>query len=228
MTWPDIFLLCFGVGSFWSFVSLLLGGMHLGHGTGAGTHGHSGGLHTGSHIGGHHALGGRTGGHSSANHSPSWLGSMVNPSCAAVFLAWFGGIGYILPRHSTLGLALDLVIAVSLGLVGASILAAFLRFLQSREKPLDPADYEMVGVLGRVASRIRPGGVGEVIYVQDGVRKPVPARSDDGIAIDREAEVIVTRYEKGIAYVRTWEAMTQGERLSAGGQSSPKEKENVE
>jgi hypothetical protein len=67
----------------------------------------------------------------------------------------------------------------------------------------------MVGVLGHVSNPIRPDGVGEVIYVRDGARKPVPARTEDGQEIKRGEEVIVTRYEKGIAYVRTWDAMTQ-------------------
>jgi hypothetical protein len=48
-----------------------------------------------------------------------------------------------------------------------------------------------------------------VIYVRDGARRPLCARSEDGQEIRRDEEVIVTRFEKGIAYVRTWEAMTQ-------------------
>ena len=233
MNWPDIFLLCFGVGALWSFVALLLGGIHLGHGGGA--HGHGGGHHVAGHHGaGHHgvghphAAGPSHGPGSSADQVASWIGMMLNPSCVAVFLAWFGGIGYLLTRHSDFGLYVDLGIAALLGLVGAWLLAAFLRFLQSREQPMNPADYEMVGVLGRVSCGIRPDGVGEVIYVRDGARRPVPARSEDGAVIRRDEEVVVTRYEKGIAYVRTWEAMTQSERRLARPESSPKETENVE
>ncbi|HEY1950177.1 MAG TPA: NfeD family protein [Bryobacteraceae bacterium] len=133
----------------------------------------------------------------------------LNPSCAAVFLAWFGGVGYLLTRHSGLSFWFDLSIALAIGLAGAWILVFFLHFLSSREQPLDPADYEMVGVLGRVSSPIRPGGIGEVIYQRDGARKPLCAKSEEDISIARGEEVIVTRYEKGIAYVRTWEAMTQ-------------------
>ncbi len=148
---------------------------------------------------------------------------MLNPSCAAVFLAWFGGVGYLLTRHSGFGFWVDLGIAAALGLTGAWILAWFLRFLQSREKPLDPADYEIVGVLGRVSSPIRPSGVGEVIYQRDGARKPLCASSDEGVYIGRGEEVIVTRYEKGIAYVRTWEAMTQRDNSVSYPGTLPKE-----
>jgi membrane protein implicated in regulation of membrane protease activity len=189
----------------WALASLLLGGLHLGHG-------HAGHAHIGhgaapqahvSHSGAPSKIGGASG------NEVSWFGSMANPSCAAVFLAWFGGVGYLLTRHSGLAFWLDLVLALAVGATGAWILAAFLRFLQSREQPLNPADYDMVGVLGQVSCTIRRDGVGEVIYVRDGARKAIAARSEDTQEIKRGEEVVVTRYEKGIAYVRTWEAMTQ-------------------
>jgi hypothetical protein len=63
----------------------------------------------------------------------------------------------------------------------------------------------MVGVLGRITSPIRAGGTGELLYSQAGTRRCAAARSDDGIAVEKGAEVIVTRYEGGIAYVRTWD-----------------------
>jgi hypothetical protein len=43
-----------------------------------------------------------------------------------------------------------------------------------------------------------------LIYSQEGTRRVAGARSEDGAAIPRGTEVIVTRYEKGIAYVRPW------------------------
>lgn len=187
MSLNDVFLLCFAIGSLWALASLLLGGVHVGH--------------SNIHLGGH--------GRFHAGHGPARWTGMLNPSCLAVFLAWFGGLGYLLTRYSGLVLWLDLVISGAFGLVGMWILASFLRFLQSREKPLDPLDYEMEGVLGQVSSPIRSDGVGEVLYVREGARRCVPARSEDHTAIARGQEVIVTRYERGIAYVRTWEAMTQ-------------------
>jgi membrane protein implicated in regulation of membrane protease activity len=190
MSWTIIYVLSLAVGALWSVAALLLGGMHSGHSVRMSLfHGHVGHAHS-------HAGAGRS-------------ASMINPSCAAVFLAWFGGMGYLLTRHAGLAFWIDLTIAIAVGLAGAWALAEFLRFLQSREQPLDPADYEMVGMLGRVSSAIRPNGVGEVIYVRDGARRPLAARSEDGHEIGRGEEVIVTRYERGIAYVRTWEAMTQ-------------------
>lgn len=202
MKWPEIYLICFGIGTLWTLASLLLGSLHLGH-TGHAAHAHVPHAHAG------HGAVIRSGPASSGQNLPSWLGTMINPSCAAVFLAWFGGVGYLLTRHTGLTFWINLTIAIVLGFVGALILAAFLRFLQRHEKPLDPGDYDMIGVLGRVSSFIRSGGVGEVIYVRDGARRPIGARSEDGTEIKRGEEVIVTRYEKGIAYVRTWDAMNQ-------------------
>jgi hypothetical protein len=79
------------------------------------------------------------------------------------------------------------------------------------DENMDSADYEMVGVLGRVSSSIRAGGTGEMVYTQMGTRRVCGARSDDGSAIAKDAEVVVTRYEKGIAYVRLWSEMSGGE-----------------
>jgi hypothetical protein len=52
---------------------------------------------------------------------------------------------------------------------------------------------------------IRAGGTGELIYSQEGTRRVAGARSEDGAAIPKGTEVVVTRYEKGIAYVRSWD-----------------------
>jgi membrane protein implicated in regulation of membrane protease activity len=198
---PEIYLFCFGIGTVWTLATALLGGLHLGHGHGAshvhhGGHAHAGHTHVGHAHAAHH--------HSGLAH---WFGTMTNPSIIAVFLAWFGGVGFLLTRHTGLLFWFDLSIAAAFGLLGAWLLARFLSFLQAREKPLDPADYEMVGILGIVSSPIRPDGIGELIYVRDGARKPLCARSEDGSPIRRGEEVVVTRFEKGVAYVRTWDAM---------------------
>jgi membrane protein implicated in regulation of membrane protease activity len=214
MTWPDIYLLCFAVGALWAVVALFLGGVHLGHsGPVHGLHGHAASGHSAHpHLFGHPSSHGNIA--KAVANDVSRMAAMINPSCAAVFLAWFGGVGYLLTRHSGLSFWINLILAIAVGVTGAAILAAFLRFLESREQPLSPADYDMVGVLGRVSSTIRPDGVGEVIYVRDGARKPLPARSDDAQLIRRGEEVIVTGYEKGTAYVRTWDAMNRSARVA--------------
>jgi membrane protein implicated in regulation of membrane protease activity len=240
MSWPDIFLLCFAIGVLWSVVTLLLGGLHFGHFNGDTGHasahighghmGHAGHVHAGHMHAGHTHAPTTLKGIKVPSHkgSAGWIGSMLNPSSAAVFLAWFGGVGYVLTRHSGLALITDLALAGVIGLIGAWLLAAFLRFLQSREMPLDPFDYEMVGILGHVSCAIRKDGVGEVIYLRDGARRPLPARSADDTEIRRGEEVVVTRYEQGIAYVRTWEAITQPGKSISSPETLLRENKNVQ
>jgi membrane protein implicated in regulation of membrane protease activity len=183
MNWESIYLLCFLIGFGLSAVAFLAGALHM------------------PHI------------HAHAHHPGVKIGkagvSKFNFATFAAFLAWFGGTGYLLERYSAIWVYLGLLISAVAGLAGASVVFWFLKKLNEREKPLDPADYDMVGVFGTIASPIRAGGTGELIYQRDGSRKASPARSEDGAAIARQTEVIVTRYEKGIAYVRSFEEMSK-------------------
>ncbi|MGA9353030.1 MAG: hypothetical protein WBV46_05025, partial [Terriglobales bacterium] len=124
------------------------------------------------------------------------------------FLAWFGGTGFLITRFAHVWFALGLLLATAAGLVGGGIVFLFLsRVLISPDENMDTADYEMVGVLGRTSLPIRETGTGEIIYSQAGTRRTCGARSENGSAIEKGTEVVVTRYEKGIAYVRRWEEM---------------------
>ncbi len=209
MTWADFYLICFAVGFCFSFISFVLGSprghFHFPH-----THGPASGTHLpASHAAGHGvgSAGGKAlrvgeGGHVSP----------LNPPTVAAFLAWFGGTGYLLTRYSTLRVGLSLTAAVVSGLVGGGIIFLFLtRVLMSDEENMDPTDYEMVGVLGKISSPIREGGTGEMVYSQMGTRRVCGVRSEDGIAIAKGTEVVVTRYEKGIAFARLWSEMSGDE-----------------
>jgi membrane protein implicated in regulation of membrane protease activity len=207
MTWSDFYLICFAVGFFFSVLSCALGGLHwhlpfslhLPHGWGLG----SGTGHM--PVGGHGA--GLSGHASGGGGTPAV--SPLNPVTTAAFLAWFGGTGYLVTRFSSILSVLGLLLALVAGLVGAGIVFLFLtRVLISREENMDPADYEMVGVLGRISMPIRAGGTGEIIYSQAGTRRTCGARSENGSAMEKGAEIVVTRYDKGIAYVRLWEELS--------------------
>jgi len=191
MTWETFYLAAFLVGFLLSAISFFSGVVHL-------PHIHTPHIHVHGHV---QAPGGRGG---RGGLSPLNFGTI------AAFLAWFGGTGYLLERYSTVWVYLGLFLSLVAGLAGASVVFWFLMKLIGEDRPLDPADYEMVGVLGKVASPIRAGGTGELIYSREGSRCASPARSEDGAAIPRDAEVIVTRFEKGIAYVRRWDEMNEG------------------
>ncbi len=181
MTLEQFFLACFAFGFILSLVGFLAGSAHL--------HFH---IHHG------HVQGGSGGGISKFN-----FGTL------AAFLTWFGGAGYMLSSWGRIGLALIVTVAVAVGLVGAVIIFLFAaKLLAPGDRPLDPADYRMVGALGTVSSPVMPQGTSEIVFVQQGRRAAVPIRSESGSPIPAGKEVVVTRYENGIAYVREWEELT--------------------
>jgi membrane protein implicated in regulation of membrane protease activity len=212
MIWANFYLFCFLVGFLWSLASLLIGHLHIDmpffHGNaGHGLH-HGGGAHHGvlSHGGGE--------GHDAAvsDHARGVSISPINLGTIAAFLAWFGGAGYLLAAYSSIWFLWSLLLSVGLGLTGAYVVFWFLaRVLIGRDRDLNPADYQMTGVLGRISSPIRQGGTGEIIYSQEGTRRACGARSEDGKAIPKGIEVLVTRYKDGIAYVRRWDEFSQQE-----------------
>ena len=205
MTWTDFYLVCFAAGFAFSFLSFLLGGtrwhIHMPHVP----HGHAGGAHVPAGSSAPPAGGAKA-------PAPVSHVSPFNFVTFTAFLAWFGGTGYLLTRYSSMWFVMGLGIALLSGLVGAGIIFLFLsKILMSEEENLDPADYDMVGVLGRISVTIREAGTGEIIYSQAGTRRTCGARAEHGSAIAKGSEVIVTRYEKGIAYVRLWEEMAGNE-----------------
>jgi membrane protein implicated in regulation of membrane protease activity len=188
MTWGDFYLICFLIGLGLSLFSWLAGSLHF----------HLPHFHI--HFGGHHAAHG--GGH---GHGPA----VINIGTVAAFLAWFGGTGYLLRQYYAVGFLIALGISLVSGFAGAAILFWFLaKFLVRDGEELDPADYDMIGVLGKVSSTIRASGTGEMMFSQMGARRSAPARSEGGLEISKGAEVVVTRYERGIAYVRPWEELS--------------------
>lgn len=191
MSWTDIYLICFLIGFGLSVISLLAGSVdvHLPH------------LHVDFSVDAPHA-------HADAGVHHAGLG-WLNFGTIAAFLAWFGGTGYLLQRFYSVWFVVVLVVATLSGIGGAALVFIFLaKVLMRKEAALDPTDYEMAGVLGTLSIGIRRGGTGEIIYSQEGTRRVAGARSEDDSPIPKGAEVMVTRYEKGIAYVRAWEDPT--------------------
>jgi len=187
-------------------LSLLLGAGHLGGHVHLGGHGHG----HGSFHGGHRAaLPSGSGSHQGARRE------VVGPlslSSVLVFLAWFGGIGY-LARHG-IGLAapFSVLLGAAAGLiVGAAVSWVLAKVVAADARALDPEDYRLAGTLARVTSSIRAGGTGEIVYEQAGVRQVSAARTADGEAMPRGAEVVVLSCEHGIALVEPW-AVFVGER----------------
>ncbi len=194
MTWASFYLICFLVGLMLSAVSLL-GGM-----------GHFGGHVHIPHIphvphAGHVPHGVGHGGGPGTATVPWW-----NAFSVMVFLCWFGAAGYLLTKHGSFVASLVLLLAAVCGLAGGAIVFLFLtRVLLPHDRELTAEETDVVGAVGRISSPIRVGGTGEMVYEQLGAVRSAPARAEDGSAIERQEEVFVVRYEKGIAYVRRFE-----------------------
>jgi hypothetical protein len=186
----NLFLFVFLFGLIFTTASLLLGFAHAGD------------LHL-PHIhidagdgsldaGVHHDVG--------AHHGPS----VLNIPTVMAFLTWFGGVGYILRQSLGLHWFISVFAALLSGLLGGAImfilLARVLWPLMTR--PMSKEDYQLPGTPARVVSSIRAGGVGEVVYTKAGSRFTAGARSVDGEPIPKGAEVVIIRYERGIAYVQ--------------------------
>lgn len=188
LDWDAIYLTCFGVGLVLSLLSFAGGftNLHIGH------------FHF--HLGSRDHGPGKAHG---ANHI-----SPINGFTAVSFLCWFGGTGYLLAHGHVLTWALVLSISTLSGTAGSSLVFLFLvKVMLPRERPLEPADTPIVGVLGRVSAAIHSDGVGEMLYSQNGARRSIPIAAEDNMPIGRDAEVVVLHYARGIAYVRRWDEM---------------------
>lgn len=197
MTWSDFYLFCFIVGFLLSVLSFIAGAVqiHLPFKVHLPFHV--------QHIGGAHG-GGR--GSFSAGAHLSWL----NASTAMAFLAWFGGTGYLLARHSHLLALISLGLSICAGLFAGLVVFKFMvKLMNSTDRPMKSEDYRMDGSVGTISMPIRENGTGEIIFSLGGVRRCAGARSEDGKPVEKGAEVVIERYEKGIAYVKRWEEFTK-------------------
>ena len=182
MNWESFYLICFGVGLLLSVLSFAggFGHLHLGH------------LHLGHHA---HTT------HVRANGL-----SPFNMFTAMAFLCWFGGAGYLLTHYKFAIVPVIFAFAVAIGVAGAALIFAFLtKVLLPRERTMLPEDTEMCGVIATVSSELRPNGLGEILFSLDGTRRGSSACSEDGQSIPRDAQVLVMRYEQGVAYVRRFD-----------------------
>src|SRR4051812_7297081 len=193
MNWELFYLICFSVGFAFSTLSFLIGTLHLHFPAKWHLHLGSDGFHT------------------------DGIASFFNSFTLMAFLTWFGGMGYLLARYSSIWIGFALFLATFAGLLGAAIVGWFFaRVLMKHDVGIDAAEYDMIGVLGRVTSSIRGGGTGEIVFEQVGTRRSCGARSEDELPIAKGTEVVVTRYERGIAYVRTWDEISGEAETKAG------------
>ncbi|MBA2392060.1 MAG: hypothetical protein H0V70_04865 [Ktedonobacteraceae bacterium] len=202
-----MFIACFLFGLLFLIVAAILGSV---------------GGHGGEHIGMHHIdVSGHTGqahaGHThlvhpttSANHNSGHGNTVLtylNPTSIVLFLLGFGFFGYVFHNNTTLALPLSIALAVVSGLIIAALLLALIsRVFGDSESATVQDVSDRTGLLGKVSMAIPENSLGEVIYVSPGgMRKSIPARTLDGRRLERDQEVVVVNYQRGIAEVDTWD-----------------------
>jgi len=121
----------------------------------------------------------------------------LNFGTISAFLAWFGGAGYLLEHYTTSGISWLSWWRRSAGWAPPVVFVFLAKVLMAHEAPLDPRITTWWGA-GEAELRIRDGGTGELVFSQEGTRHVAGARSEDGAAIPKGAEVVVTRYERAL------------------------------
>ena len=129
--------------------------------------------------------------------------SPLNMPTILAAITWFGGVGYVLTRMAFLDWLLILGVAVLGGSLGGYIVYYFFAKVlwPAQTRPMDPMEYDLRGTYARVVSGIAPNGTGEIMYTKGGTRAVAGARSADGSPLPKGADVMVVRYERGLAYV---------------------------
>ena len=207
MTLSSFYLFCFLMGLTFSVLTFVMGAVHVHIHLPFHAHlpAHGGSVHVGHGAHGGGAGAAAKGGSLRGGTDVSWF----NASTIMAFLAWFGGAGYILTRTSHLVAAASLSLAAVAGLVAGTIVYRFmLKLTHAGDSLMLDEDYRIEGCVGTLSLPIRQQGTGEVIFSLGGVRRCAGARSEDGAAVEKGAEVVIERYEKGIAYVKRWEEFT--------------------
>lgn len=183
-----LFLGAFLVGLAFTLASTALGMVGGAvHGHGVGSFGHGPGL-GGSRVG-----------------LPGPVADVLNVPSVVSFLTLFGGTGYLLTRYGTFGLVLVLVTAIAAGLIAAWGMGLVLRRMRQGETFLDSEDYRLPGTVARVATPIGERTLGQIVFTKAGVRRGEAARTVDGRPLARGEEVVIDRFERGVAYVQRWD-----------------------
>ncbi len=173
-----VYLACFLIGLLFTLISAV--GSHLfgGHGMDA---------HTDIGTGGHVDTG--------FDHTGMPGISPFSPTIIACFITAFGGFGLIFNRIEA---TQSPWISAPLALVGGLGMAVLVFLLLEAifSKTQSSSESHIATLIGQTATVITPipeNGVGEIAYVQAGVRYTAPARCEKGAAVTNGQTVKITR-----------------------------------
>ena len=167
MTWMEtVYLICFFVGLGFAILSGLLAGVF------------TGGADMGGEVGGPDADIGDAGvniGDGSVHFSP------LSPVTIAMFIATFGGSGYIFSKVLGWPLLFNLPAATVSGfLLAAIVFYLFYKLFQATQASSQPRVDEVVGKEAQITVPIPNHGVGQIAYSIGGMRYSNSAQTADG------------------------------------------------
>lgn len=133
----------------------------------------------------------------------------LNLPAIAAFMTAFGAVGYLLVRNSSLpGLPVGLI-ALGSGAgswAGMSLLMAKWALRPTPGNSYDAAE-EVQGQLAVVVDPIRSDAPGSIRYDRNGTVHEAPALAIDRRELLQGAEVVIDRFESGVAIVEDWAAV---------------------
>lgn len=146
-------------------------------------------LFVGEVFGGDHDVGADHDLHADADHGGG--PSLFSARIMASFLTAFG-VGGAVGRYYQLSHPASSGVGVVSGVVLAGIVYQFARLLYSQQASSEVRVAALVGRLAEVSVAIPAGGVGQVSLTFGGERTEHIARTQDGSALNRGTEVIIT------------------------------------
>ncbi len=100
-----------------------------------------------------------------------------------------------------------MLVAIVAAIMGAAIVRSVMAaFIRASSPPLQLTGE---GAIATVNVTIKPDAPGEVIYTLEGLHRSAPARSEDGTTIPRGTTVVIVRRERGFAWVRSLDPLTE-------------------
>lgn len=144
-------------------------------------------------------------GHADDDAPPAPRARLSRPTVAG-FATFFGAVGYLLLRYSSLSTLWTLVLAGAAGAAGATAAVALVAWWALRGDPLESDDphHLIQGHPARVTAPIGADAPGEITFELQGGRHVVRARSIDGAPVAVGDEVVIERIENDVAYVESW------------------------
>ncbi len=129
--------------------------------------------------------------------------SPLSPTVISTFLTGFGGGGLVANSYMGLSVGKGVLVAILTGIVlSAGTYTILLVMFRSTQAGAEYSTDEMVGRPVEIITPIPENGTGEIAIVVKGTRVNGPARSADGRAIPRSAQVIIERVVGNVYYVK--------------------------